>query len=141
MSNSLAQKKMVGVKEGLSRIGGVKVVVDQASTALSAVCAMVPKQAVTVVTGAVSGPSALIAGVHAYGFGTMGIVGASKAAAMMSASAIASGGGVSAGSTVAVLQSIGAAGLGFTGVGIAAAVGAVTAYGVYAVGTYIYSKL
>eukprot|EP00743_Colponemidia_sp_Colp-15_P012466 GILK01014207.1.p1 GENE.GILK01014207.1~~GILK01014207.1.p1 ORF type:complete len:123 (-),score=15.25 GILK01014207.1:135-503(-) len=122
MSNRLAQKKMI-------------------PSTLSAAYAMVPKKAVTLMTGAVSGPSAFLAGIHAYGFGTMGIIGSSKAAAMMSASAIASGGGVSAGSMVAVLQSVGAAGLGFTGVGVAAAAGAVTAYGIYALGSYIYSKL
>ena len=50
---------------------------------------------------------------------------------MMSAAAVANGGGVAAGSAVAVLQSVGAAGLGATG---AAAVGAGGAAGGAAVG-------
>lgn len=41
------------------------------------------------------------------GFGSTGIVSGSIAAKMMSAAAIANGGGVAAGSTVAVLQSAG----------------------------------
>jgi hypothetical protein len=45
------------------------------------------------------------------GFTTSGIAGGSAAASMMSATAVANGGGVAAGSTVAVLQSIGAVGL------------------------------
>ncbi|XP_061216581.1 interferon alpha-inducible protein 27-like protein 2A [Neopsephotus bourkii] len=49
--------------------------------------------------------------VGALGFTPAGIAAGSIAAKMMSAAAIANGGGVAAGSTVAVLQSIGAAGL------------------------------
>ncbi|KAG7334473.1 hypothetical protein KOW79_002880 [Hemibagrus wyckioides] len=44
------------------------------------------------------------------GFGTAGISAGSIAASMMSSAAIANGGGVAAGSLVAVLQSVGAAG-------------------------------
>ncbi|NXD64455.1 IFI27 protein, partial [Eolophus roseicapillus] len=51
------------------------------------------------------------AAVCALGFTGTGITAGSMAAKMMSAAAIANGGAVSAGSTVAVLQSIGAAGL------------------------------
>ncbi|KAJ0008866.1 hypothetical protein NQD34_016280, partial [Periophthalmus magnuspinnatus] len=43
----------------------------------------------------------------AVGFGSAGILAGSVAAKMMSAAAIANGGGVAAGSTVAVLQSVG----------------------------------
>ncbi|XP_054148512.1 interferon alpha-inducible protein 27-like protein 2A [Melozone crissalis] len=50
-------------------------------------------------------------GIAALGFTKAGILAGSIAAKMMSAAAIANGGGVAAGSTVAVLQSIGAAGL------------------------------
>lgn len=60
-------------------------------------------------------PSLVMLSVGALGFGAGGIVGGSYAASMMSAQAVASGGGVSAGSMVATLQSIGAAGLGLTG--------------------------
>ncbi|NWS39804.1 IF27A protein, partial [Probosciger aterrimus] len=49
--------------------------------------------------------------VCALGFTGTGIAAGSMAAKMMSAAAIANGGAVPAGSTVAVLQSIGAAGL------------------------------
>ncbi|NWX06832.1 IFI27 protein, partial [Caloenas nicobarica] len=49
--------------------------------------------------------------IGALGFTSAGITAGSLAAKMMSAAAIANGGGVAAGSTVAVLQSIGAAGL------------------------------
>ncbi|KAL8186963.1 UNVERIFIED_CONTAM: hypothetical protein K2H54_024987 [Gekko kuhli] len=45
------------------------------------------------------------------GFTGAGIAAGSTAASWMSASALASGGGVAAGSAVAILQSIGAAGL------------------------------
>ena len=49
------------------------------------------------------------------GFTSGGIAAGSYAAGMMSTAAIANGGGVAAGSTVAVLQSIGAAGLATAG--------------------------
>uniref|UniRef100_A0A8B9CTA8 Uncharacterized protein n=1 Tax=Anser brachyrhynchus TaxID=132585 RepID=A0A8B9CTA8_9AVES len=49
--------------------------------------------------------------VSALGFKAAGIAAGSIAAKMMSAAAIANNGGVAAGSTVAVLQSVGAAGL------------------------------
>lgn len=66
------------------------------------------------------------------GFGAGGIVAGSYAASMMSAAAIANGGAVAAGSSVAILQSIGAAGFGLAGLlgvgaagaGVGAAVGA-----------------
>ena len=48
--------------------------------------------------------------VGALGFGSTGIVGGSYAASMTSASAVASGGAIQAGSAVAILQSIGAGG-------------------------------
>lgn len=47
------------------------------------------------------------------GFTASGIMAGSWAAAMMSAAAIANGGAVATGSLVSILQSIGAAGLGF----------------------------
>ncbi|XP_065432999.1 interferon alpha-inducible protein 27-like protein 2A [Chrysemys picta bellii] len=64
----------------------------------------------------------------AVGFTGAGIAAGTLAAKMMSAAAIANGGGVAAGSAVAVLQSIGAAGLPAAAkaviVGVGAAVGA-----------------
>ncbi|KAM7138653.1 interferon alpha-inducible protein 27-like protein 2A isoform 1-T1 [Macrochelys suwanniensis] len=64
----------------------------------------------------------------ATGFTAAGIAAGTVAAEMMSAAAIANGGGVAAGSAVAVLQSIGAAGLPAAAnaviVGVGAAVGA-----------------
>ncbi|XP_065553984.1 interferon alpha-inducible protein 27-like protein 2A isoform X2 [Lathamus discolor] len=63
--------------------------------------------------GATVGAGAVLIGipvaVGALGFTSTGIAAGSVAAKMMSAAAIANGGGVAAGSTVAVLQSIGAA--------------------------------
>jgi len=53
-------------------------------------------------------PTVAVAGVHAIGFGTGGIVAGSAAAGMMSTSAVASGGGVASGGMIATLQSIGA---------------------------------
>ncbi|KAG6929172.1 interferon alpha inducible protein 27 [Chelydra serpentina] len=64
----------------------------------------------------------------AAGFTAAGIATGTVAAKMMSAAAVANGGGVAAGSAVAVLQSIGAAGLPAAAnaviVGVGAAVGA-----------------
>ncbi|XP_065713277.1 uncharacterized protein [Patagioenas fasciata] len=65
--------------------------------------------------GAAVGAGLLLVGIPlaigALGFTSAGIAAGSVAAKMMSAAAIANGGGVAAGSTVAVLQSIGAAGM------------------------------
>ncbi|XP_060081782.1 interferon alpha-inducible protein 27, mitochondrial-like [Ylistrum balloti] len=69
----------------------------------------------------------------AVGFTSTGILAGSLAAKAMSAAAIANGGGVAAGSAVAICQSVGAAGLGATGVaavgstGTAVTLGTVTA--------------
>ena len=63
-----------------------------------------------------------------FGFTAGGITAGSTAASMMSSAAIAAGGSVPAGGTVAILQSIGAAGLGFsTKVAIGATSAAVAA--------------
>ncbi|NXF85537.1 I27L1 protein, partial [Eubucco bourcierii] len=66
--------------------------------------------------------------IAAAGFTSSGIVAGSIAAKMMSAAAIANGGGVAAGSTVAILQSVGAAGFSAaTQVGLASTLGSVGA--------------
>ncbi|XP_014801885.1 PREDICTED: interferon alpha-inducible protein 27-like protein 2 [Calidris pugnax] len=66
--------------------------------------------------------------IGALGFTATGITPGSVAAKMMSASAIANGGGVAKGSTVAVLQSIGAAGLSpATKIGLTTALGSLGA--------------
>jgi hypothetical protein len=62
------------------------------------------------VTGAAIAAPVVVAGVQAIGFGTAGITAGSWAAAIMSAEAIASGGGVLAGGLCATGQSIGATG-------------------------------
>jgi hypothetical protein len=72
--------------------------------------------------GALAGPAAAVAAVQAVGFSSTGIVGGSWAASMMSATAVASGGGVPAGSAVAVMQSIGAVGALTPGLAAGAAV-------------------
>jgi hypothetical protein len=69
-------------------------------------------------------PAMVMGVVGGIGFGAGGIVGGSAAAGMMSAEAIAAGSGVAAGGTVAILQSIGAAGLGATGTSMAMGGGA-----------------
>ncbi|NWH83633.1 IFI27 protein, partial [Aegithalos caudatus] len=62
--------------------------------------------------------------IGALGFTEAGIAAGSIAAKMMSAAAIANGGGVATGSIVAVLQSIGAAGFSLgTTIGLTAALG------------------
>ena len=58
---------------------------------------------------AVGGPL----GLAAVGYTAAGITAGSYAAGMMSAAAIANGGGVAAGGTVAVLQAVGAVGLSY----------------------------
>ena len=73
---------------------------------------------------AVAMPFAVMGVVGAMGFGAEGIVAGSIGASMMSSSAIASGGGIAAGSTVATLQSIGAAGLSASACASASAAGA-----------------
>ncbi|KAG5855840.1 hypothetical protein ANANG_G00000880 [Anguilla anguilla] len=57
------------------------------------------------------------------GFKAAGIAAGSAASSMMSAAAVANGGGVAAGSAVAVLQSIGAAGLSTTASAVVSGVG------------------
>ncbi|XP_062889757.1 interferon alpha-inducible protein 27-like protein 2A [Mobula hypostoma] len=63
---------------------------------------------VTIAVAAVAAPPLILGAV---GFTSTGIAAGTIAAKMMSVAAVANGGGVAAGSTVAVLQSIGAAGL------------------------------
>jgi hypothetical protein len=74
----------------------------------------------------VAAPFVVMGGVAGLGFGAEGIVAGSTAAAMMSAEATVAGGGILAGGTVATLQSIGAAGLGFAGTTMAVSGGALT---------------
>ena len=81
---------------------------------------------VTAAAAAVLGPYAVVSAVGAIGFTAGGIAAGSTASWMMSLGANAAGGGVVAGGLVATLQSIGAAGLGFTGTAVAAGAGAVT---------------
>ena len=79
-------------------------------------------------------PFAAMGIIGGMGFGASGIVAGSTAAGMMSAEAIAMGGGVAVGGTVASLQSIGAVGLGTSLTAAAATsgalVGGVTSFGV-----------
>lgn len=79
------------------------------------------------VVGAFAGPAIIMWGVGALGFGAGGIAAGSIGAGMMSAEAIAGGGMIAAGGTVATLQSIGAVGLGFAGTSAAAGAGAAAA--------------
>ncbi|CAG8821540.1 8755_t:CDS:1, partial [Racocetra fulgida] len=72
------------------------------------------------VSGVVLGPLAAASLVGAAGFGSSGIAAGSTAAWMMSLQ----GGATAAGSLVAVLQSVGAAGLGVTGTLLSSASGA-----------------
>jgi hypothetical protein len=81
---------------------------------------------VTAAAAAVLGPYAVVSAVGAMGFTAGGIAAGSTASWMMSLGANAAGGGVVAGGLVATLQSIGAAGLGFTGTAVSAGAGAVT---------------
>mmetsp|Transcript_14012 Transcript_14012/g.21279 ORF Transcript_14012/g.21279 Transcript_14012/m.21279 type:complete len:552 (+) Transcript_14012:79-1734(+) len=80
----------------------------------------------------VAAPFAVMGAVSALGFGAGGIASGSIAAGWMSAEAIASGGMIAAGGTVATLQSIGAAGLGIAGT--SAALGAGATFGATALG-------
>ena len=74
----------------------------------------------TVAVCSVAGPFVFASVVSAIGFGTTGITACSFAAGMMASEGI-----VAAGGTVATLQSIGAAGLGFAGTTAALGGGAV----------------
>lgn len=74
----------------------------------------VPDAAIGAAAGAAAGVglwSLAMPVANVIGFTATGITGGSTAASMMSAAAIANGGGVASGSTVAILQSVGAAGL------------------------------
>lgn len=73
----------------------------------------------------IAAPFAVVGAIGALGFGAGGIAAGSAAAGMMSAEAIAAGGTVVAGGTVATLQSIGAVGLGFAGTAASMSAGAV----------------
>jgi hypothetical protein len=75
--------------------------------------------------GAVAGPVAITTTVTAVGFSATGIVAGCAAACMMSASAVAAGGGVASGGLVATAQSIGAVGLVGGPLGLAIAGGVV----------------
>ncbi|NXO53298.1 I27L1 protein, partial [Aramus guarauna] len=67
-------------------------------------------------------------GIYALGFTATGIVAGSVASKMMSVAAIANNGGVAAGSPVAVLQSIGAAGFSLGAkIGLSSALGSLGA--------------
>ena len=68
--------------------------------------------------------------VSTLGFTTAGIGAGSLAASMISTAAIANGDGIAAGSVVAVLQSVGAAGLGTVGTAVVGAVGAAAGAGI-----------
>ncbi|XP_030055205.1 interferon alpha-inducible protein 27-like protein 2 [Microcaecilia unicolor] len=89
-------------------------------------------EAVLGITGAVTAVVGAPIVIGMTGFTSAGIAGSSLAAKMMSAAALANGGGVAAGGIVAVLQSIGAAGfsvaaqatLGTIGAGAGAILGA-----------------
>ncbi|XP_037687916.1 interferon alpha-inducible protein 27-like protein 2 isoform X2 [Choloepus didactylus] len=69
------------------------------------------KRAAAAAIGGVVAVGAVPVVLSAVGFTSAGIAASSIAAKMMSAAAIANGGGISAGSLVAILQSVGAAGL------------------------------
>jgi len=77
------------------------------------------------VASIVAAPFAIMGIVGSLGFAAGGVASGSFAAGMMSAEAIASGGVIAAGGTVATLQSIGAAGLGLAGTTAAMGAGAV----------------
>ncbi|XP_054386437.1 interferon alpha-inducible protein 27-like protein 1 isoform X1 [Pongo abelii] len=72
------------------------------------------RAAVAAVVGGVVAVGTVPVALGAMGFTSVGIAASSLAAKMMSTAAIANGGGVAAGSLVAILQSVGAAGLSVT---------------------------
>ena len=80
----------------------------------------------------IAAPFAVMGATAGLGFGSGGIASGSIAAGWMSAEAIASGGMIAAGGTVATLQSVGAVGLGVAGT--SAALGAGATIGASAVG-------
>ncbi|CAF1215468.1 unnamed protein product [Didymodactylos carnosus] len=79
------------------------------------------------------------AAITALGFAGSGITGGSVAAGMMSSAAIANGGGVAAGSVVALLQSVGV--LGVTSLGVLPVVGIGVAGAGIATGCYYGGKV
>lgn len=90
------------------------------------------------VEGVILAPLLVKAAVPMIGFTAAGIKSGSLAAGMMSAEAISSGGGVAAGGLVALLQSVGAVGLGVLGTSNVAGGGAIiggTMVGLTAIGS------
>jgi len=95
------------------------------------------------ILGAAGASTAVLAApliIGGVGFGAAGILGGSYAAGWMSAAALAGGGGVVKGSAIAVLQSIGAAGMGATSIAVAGATGAAGALGTGAIYSNISSE-
>ncbi|XP_062413136.1 interferon alpha-inducible protein 27-like protein 2B isoform X1 [Pungitius pungitius] len=84
--------------------------------------------ALAVGAGAVVAVAAAPVVLGAVGFTSAGITAGSYAATMMSVTAVANGGAVAAGSTVAALQAAGAAGLSGTATAAVAAIGAAVGY-------------
>jgi hypothetical protein len=80
--------------------------------------------------GGVGGVVCVTTAPFALGFTSIGISSGSFAASLMSSAAIANGGGIAAGSAIAICQSVGAAGIGLVGGSSAFAIGSGVAGGV-----------
>jgi len=105
---------------GQKKLTALFVVLLTLSSANAGLVSAIMWGAGTVAVVAVTGPI----GLAAVGYTAGGITAGSYAAGMMSAAAIANGGGVAAGGTVAVLQAAGAAGISYV---VPAAAGAAVA--------------
>ncbi|XP_069887542.1 interferon alpha-inducible protein 27, mitochondrial-like [Dipodomys merriami] len=123
-SKGLALLSPAALGPAASTLGPLLAALDVSALPAAATAALpIGAKTVAVVAGGATAVVAVPLVLGAVGFTTSGIAASSIAAKMMSITAIANGGGVPAGSMVAALQSMGAAGLSASAKGLVGTVG------------------